>query len=251
MSNGLLTITTDWKNATVKTDNNPAIYLIEKEYTPEEYAAIRAEAEQWNVEIVHEDGYDYGYGRSEHNRYTSYREITDDILIVKDGHFAGIMMKSSGCSYNKRVTVYDDLFIAFASRYTPQKAVLCARQGDSFSSDDHEKWDIDQYYLRKKADNKQDTNQSKKDAKKDEIVWHPISSTVMYEGKEYVIWVPSEEYDAKRVIYARIMVLEVLDDAAKLVHPYNDVLRVFDEKVRKSVFALYKERFADTFTFEE
>lgn len=156
MSKVLWTVTTDWEIATAKTDNNPTVYLIEKEYTAEEYAAIRTEADEWNVEVKHEDGYDYGYGRSEYNYSTSYKEISDDILIVKDGHFSGIMMKSSGSSYNKRVTVYNDLYIAFTNRYTKEKAVMCAREGESFSSDDHETWDITCYYLRKKADNKQE-----------------------------------------------------------------------------------------------
>lgn len=153
MSSVLWTVTTDWENGGLITDNKPAVYLIEKEYTVEEYEAIRAEANEWNVEIQHEDGYDYGSGRSEYNRSVSYKEITDDILIVEGGHFAGIMMKSSGCSYNKRVTVYNDLYIAFAKKYVDKKPVSCARKGDSFCSDDHERWDIDNFYLRKKEDN--------------------------------------------------------------------------------------------------
>lgn len=154
MENVLLTVTADWENATVKTDNQPQVYLVEKVYTDEEYQLIHQEAALWNVEIVHEHGYDYGYGKSEHNRSVSYKEITDDILIVSDGHFAGIMMKSSGTSYNKRVTVYNDLYIAFTHKYKDKKAVMCARQGDSFSSDDHETWDIICYYLTKAEDNK-------------------------------------------------------------------------------------------------
>ena len=157
MGNLLWTITTDWEKATQRTDNNPNVYLMEKEYTTDEYAVIRAEANEWNIEVEHEDGYDYGYGRSKSNRSVSHMEISDDILIVQDGHFCGIMMKSSGSSYNKRVTVYKDLYIAFAHRYTKEKAVFCARQGESFSSDDHETWDITCYYLRRKADNKQNT----------------------------------------------------------------------------------------------
>ena len=155
MANALLTITEDREKATVKTDNEPAVYLLEKEYTQEEYLAIRGEAEQWNVEIEHEDGYNYGYGRSEHNRSIFHQEIGDDILIVDNGHFAGIMIRSSGSSYNRSVTVYGDLYIAFTHGYQAKKAVLCARRGDSFYSDDHETWDIDHYYLKKKEDNRE------------------------------------------------------------------------------------------------
>ncbi len=55
-------------------------------------------------------------------------------------------MKSSGSSYN-------NLYIAFAKKYIDKKAVACACKGDSFYSDDHERGDIDNFYLRKKADN--------------------------------------------------------------------------------------------------
>ena len=156
MTHTLWTVTTDWEKAALKTDNRPTVCLVEKEYTAEEYGAIRAEADAWNVEVRHEDGYDYGYEDSRYNRSVSYREISDDILVVENAHFAGIMMKSSGCSYNKRVTVYKDLYIAFVRQYSSQKAPLCARRGDSYSSDDHERWDIDWYYLRKKTDIQQD-----------------------------------------------------------------------------------------------
>ena len=61
-------------------------------------------------------------------------------------------MKSLGCSYNKRVTAYNDLYIAFAYKYTKNKPVMCARQGNSHSGDDHERWDLDYYYLIKKED---------------------------------------------------------------------------------------------------
>lgn len=153
MSKKLLTITEDYENAAVKTNNDPIAYLIEKEYSEEEYAAIRLKADEWNVEIEHEDGCNYGYGNHEFNRHIFYEEIGDDILVVQNGHFAGIIMKSSGHSYNNGVTVYNGFRVAFAEKYVDKKAVFCARCGESFYSDDHEKWDIDCYYLRKKEDN--------------------------------------------------------------------------------------------------
>lgn len=64
------------------------------------------------MEVTRENGCDYGYGKSEYHHSIWYEEIADDILIVKDGHFSGIMMKSSGSSYNKCVTVYNDLYFA-------------------------------------------------------------------------------------------------------------------------------------------
>ena len=153
MSKTLLTITTDPDGAIIKTTNRPAVYLLEKEYSDEEYAAIRSEADEWNVEVEFDEGEDYGYGRGDSTYSIEYCEIGDDILVVEDGHFSGIVMHSSGKAFNKQLTVYDDFFIAFANRYDGKKAVLCARTGTSFSSDDHEKWDLICYYLRKKCDN--------------------------------------------------------------------------------------------------
>ena len=51
MGNILWTVSTDWANAMAITDNKPNVCLIKKEYTTEEYAMIRAEADEWNVEV--------------------------------------------------------------------------------------------------------------------------------------------------------------------------------------------------------
>ena len=153
MPRTLLTVTTDREASIIKTTNRPAAYLIEQTYTEEEYTAIRREADAWNVEVEFDKGEDYGYGRGDSTYSIFYREIGDDILVVRDGHFAGIVMHSSGTAFNKQLTVYDGFFIAFANKYDAKKAVLCARTGTSFSSDDHEKWDLVCYYLRKKCDN--------------------------------------------------------------------------------------------------
>lgn len=153
MSHTLWTITDDRENAVLKTANRPAVCLIEQRYFEDDYARIRSEADEWNVEVEFDEGYDYGYDCSESTRSLQYREIGDDLLIVKDGHFAGIMMHSSGTAYNKQLSVFDEFFIAFADKYTANQPVFCARTGTSFSSDDHSHWDLVCYYLRKKCDN--------------------------------------------------------------------------------------------------
>lgn len=153
MSRTLLTITKEIEAASIKTTNHPPVRLLEKEYTAEEYAAIRREADEWNVEVEFDKGEDYGYDRGDSSYSIEYREIGDDILVAEDGHFVGIAMTSSGTAFNKQTTVYDGLYIAFAERYKGKVAVLCARTGTSFSSDNHSKWDLTCYYLRKKCDN--------------------------------------------------------------------------------------------------
>lgn len=68
-----------------------------------------------------------------------------------------------------------------------------------------------------------------------------LIDSVNYEGTEYLILLPPEE-DASEVI-----ILEV--------EPYADgtesYLTVDNEDVLGAVFAIFKERFADYFTFEE
>ena len=153
MSRTLLTIAPQYVEGAITATNKPAVYLTEKEYTEEEYAIIRRETDEWNIEVEFDKGEDYGYGRGDSSYSIEYCEIGDDILVAANGHFAGIAMTSSGTAFNKQTTVYGGLYVAFAERYKGKVAVLCARTGESFSSDDHEKWDLTCYYLRKKCDN--------------------------------------------------------------------------------------------------
>ena len=78
------------------------------------------------------------------------------------------------------------------------------------------------------------------DEEGNEVEFELIDS-VDYEGKEYLILLPPEE-DA-----AEVVILEV--------EPHEDgtesYLSVDDERVLNEVFAVFKERFADFFTFEE
>ncbi len=154
MSKTLLTVA-DESNYTVKTNNNPAVYLLEKEYSDGEFESIMSMVSEWNVEIENRDGYDYGYGSEGEDVTYSHREIGEEAIVVEDGCFVGIAMRSSGSSFNKEYTQYNDLTVAFTKDYKDEKGVLCARSGSSFSSDDHETWNLYYYYLKKKVDNRQ------------------------------------------------------------------------------------------------
>ena len=154
MSVILLTITTNEAEAKLTTDNKVPVYLKEQEYSDEAYAKIRREADVWNIQIRNSYGEDYGYGRESSTIVYMHREIDEECMIVEDGHFAGVLMQSSGTSFNKSLTVYKDLTAALVKDWEKEEGVFCARQGDSFSSDDHEKWDIYSYFLTKKEHNK-------------------------------------------------------------------------------------------------
>ena len=68
-----------------------------------------------------------------------------------------------------------------------------------------------------------------------------LIDSVDYEGAEYLILLPPEEEAAE------VVILEV--------EPHKDgtesYLSVDDERVLNEVFKIFKERFADFFTFEE
>ncbi len=78
------------------------------------------------------------------------------------------------------------------------------------------------------------------DEEGNEVEFELIDS-VDYEGKEYLILLPPEEEAAE------VVILEV--------EPHKDgtesYLTVGDEKTLNDVFAIFKERFQDFFTFEE
>ena len=78
------------------------------------------------------------------------------------------------------------------------------------------------------------------DEEGNEVEFELIDS-VDYEGKEYLILLPPEEEAAE------VVILEV--------EPHADgsesYLTVDNEEVLNAVFGIFKERFADFFTFEE
>ena len=78
------------------------------------------------------------------------------------------------------------------------------------------------------------------DEEGNEVEFELIDS-VDYEGVEYLILLPPDE------VAAEVVILEV--------EPHTDgtesYLTVDNEEVLNAVFAIFKERFADFFTFEE
>ncbi len=64
---------------------------------------------------------------------------------------------------------------------------------------------------------------------------------IEYEGKEYLVLIPAEE-DANEIV---ILEIEPVDEENE------NYLAVEDEAVLNSVYAIFKERFADVLTFED
>ena len=129
-------------------------YIIEKEYSDEDFNKIRAEADKYEILIVDSWGYDYGYGREDSSVKKTTGSIEDCRIVVSENglHFAGVTGTSDYHSFNKvsysdygmDVTLYNDP----VDRLYPYP--LISKSGSSFSSDDHEKWDYTYRYLKRK-----------------------------------------------------------------------------------------------------
>lgn len=86
--------------------DEPDIYVCEKEYSDEEYRAIRGQADAWMLEVRYDYEDDHGYSQVSSNTTRSLVEISDARILVKDGAFFGIienMYKKS--SFYRRVYV--------------------------------------------------------------------------------------------------------------------------------------------------
>ncbi len=71
--------------------DEPDIYVCEKEYSDEEYKAIRDQADTWTLEVRYDDEDDHGYSQVSSNTTHSLVEIADEQILVKDGAFFGII----------------------------------------------------------------------------------------------------------------------------------------------------------------
>ena len=129
-------------------------YLIEKEYSDEEYNAIRAETDKYEIYVYSSSGYDYGYGTKDSSTSESSEIIKDyQIVVSQDGlHFAGVADMSDYYGFNKESHIYKDLQVTLIDDPVDRwsEYPLVSKTGSHFSSDDHESWDYTYYYLRKK-----------------------------------------------------------------------------------------------------
>lgn len=86
--------------------------LMLKPYKNEEIKQIMDEAKLWHIKIYESMGSDYGYGQSSLSEYDTYCEIDLNIMVVEDGHFAGVQASSNYYSYNKTGSNDESLNVA-------------------------------------------------------------------------------------------------------------------------------------------
>ena len=70
-------------------------------------------------------------------------------------------------------------------------------------------------------------------------------ASVMYEGNEYVVLLPTEDEDGE------VVILQVLEDENADEDDEATYVGVEDENVLQAVFDLFKEQAGDEFDFEE
>ena len=143
-----ITICTE-EEASVHTADMKHLPLCYKQYPSEEAEKILNEAKGWEILYTWSQGSDYGYDMRHVKRGSHTEEIKANHILVENGSFAGIVMRSEGAAFNKRMEVYNDLTSALVRNYQGEP-LRCAFGGTSFSSDDHESWDTYQYYLQQK-----------------------------------------------------------------------------------------------------
>ncbi len=151
----LLTLCTEYTLGCIKAEGYRGDrYIVEKEYSDEEYQAIRDKADKYEIYVYSSEGYDYGYGREGCETSESSRNIEDyQIVVSQDGIcFAGVVGASDYYGFNKESYRDKELHVTLVDDPSDgwKKYPLIYKTGSSFSSDDHERWDYSYYYLRKK-----------------------------------------------------------------------------------------------------
>lgn len=159
MAYKLLTVTDETQEYILKTNNRFPVYLTQTEYSAEDYARILDEAQEWNIEIEHSEGCDADYDEDaipySYSTY-SHSPIEDSILVVEDGHFAGVLMLfESALPCTDFSKEYKDLVVTFTKDYIPRGTLICARNNMSHLCSNSAKWNIYFNYLKKKVDNRE------------------------------------------------------------------------------------------------
>ena len=144
-----ITICTESEAAFFSRDRN-RLPLCRKEYPREEAEKILQGAGEWEILYRWSRGSDYGYDQRSDEKGSHTEKIRAECVLVENGCFAGVVMRSEGTAFNKRTEAFNDLTAALIRDYHGEP-LLCASGGTSFSSDDHSSWDVYRYYLQPKS----------------------------------------------------------------------------------------------------
>lgn len=124
-----------------KVDKKGRIKL--KDYPERKCRRIIREKDLYVLECVRSFGNDYGGSQVSEDTETTYMEIIPERILVKKGHFCGVSMIVSYDSCNGG----EDRTVKEVRLLTDGSGTTSARDGFSFSNDDHDRWDYTDYYL--------------------------------------------------------------------------------------------------------
>lgn len=113
------------------------------DYSREACQEIFLERNSYVLRVIHSFGEDYGGSHGSDERVVRYEEIMPERVLVRDGHFCGVII----------CTEYDDMN-SWERNQVADAVIMCdgtgsrsAKCGYSFSNDDHSRWDYTEYYL--------------------------------------------------------------------------------------------------------
>ena len=112
-----------------------------KDYSEKELRNIFIERNSYVLKCINEYGEDYGGSQNSEERKEYYEEIIPERTLVRDGHFCGVSI----------LTEYDCYNGGSSDKYEETRLMIdgggCAKDGYSFSNDDHDRWNYTYYYL--------------------------------------------------------------------------------------------------------
>lgn len=119
-----------------------------EDYSDRECYWIFIERNSYVLQCVHSWGEDYGGSQHDEGCKERYEEIIPERILVKDGHFAGVLILTEYEYYNGGGKTF------YKENVLPVNGGESARSGSSFSNDDHDRWNYTDYYLVKRPEEK-------------------------------------------------------------------------------------------------
>lgn len=116
-----------------------------KDYSADECGSILTERNSFVLKCERFWGEDYGGSRCSEDKDVRFEEILPERVLVKDGHFLGAVILTEYAYYNGGgETRYEETLLLAKGG--------SARNGFSFSNDDHSRWDYTDYCLAARPD---------------------------------------------------------------------------------------------------
>ncbi len=110
---------------------------------------ILKDASAYYIHTVNRWGRDYGGSQNDEEVKEKDIDITEEMILVEDGKFAGVVIREEYREYNGGHQEMDDSDKILRISDIGTAAGTC-RTGEYFGNDDHERWDITEYTLKKR-----------------------------------------------------------------------------------------------------